>query len=64
MGILNEYVRNKYPNCRSLDPLLSNVLIGENKFLIKKIGKQSIGVDSTFDLIHKSNLKTKFYFWK
>ena len=36
MGILNEYVRNKYPNCRSLDPLLSNVLIGENKFLIKK----------------------------
>ena len=63
MGVLNEYVRTKYSNFRSLDPLLSNVLIGENKFLIKNIGNQSIGKESTFDLIYKSNLKTNFLFF-
>lgn len=63
MGVLNEYIRVKYSNNRSLDPLLSHVLIGKNKFLIDKIGKDSIGTNSTFDLIAKSNLKVKFLFF-
>ena len=63
MGVLNEHIRKKFKNNRSLDPLLSNVLIGQRKYLINNISKDSIGFGSTFDLIAKSNLKIKFLFF-
>jgi aminoglycoside 3-N-acetyltransferase len=63
MGVLNEHIRKKFKNSRSLDPLLSNVLIGKRKYFVKNISKDSIGFGSTFDLIAKSNLKIKFLFF-
>ena len=63
MGVLNEFIRKKYKDNRSLDPLLSNVLIGKNQYLVRNIGKQSIGKNSTFDLMAKSNEKIKFVFF-
>lgn len=62
MGILNEYVRKQPVAIRSIDPLMSNVLIGENHDLVKKIGKNSIGEESTFDHLHNTPLKVKFLF--
>lgn len=63
MGILNEYIRKRFKHNRSIDPLLSNVLIGKRKYLIQNIGKDSVGFNSTFDLIAKSNLKINFLFF-
>lgn len=63
MGILNEFARSQNDGIRSVDPLMSNFLIGKNKYLVKDIGKYSIGNNSTFDLLYKSNLKTKFLFF-
>ncbi len=62
MGLLNEYFRKQDGVIRSNDPLMSNALYGENKYLINSIGKVSCGENSTFDLINKSKLKTKFLF--
>jgi aminoglycoside 3-N-acetyltransferase len=63
MGILNEFARSQNDGIRSVDPLMSNFLIGKNKYLVKDIGKYSIGNNSTFDLLYISNLKTKFLFF-
>jgi aminoglycoside 3-N-acetyltransferase len=62
MGLLNEYVRKMPNSIRSVDPLMSNVLIGEHSEFVKNIGKNSVGLDSTFDLLHKTKLKVKFLF--
>ena len=62
MGVLNEYIRKNDSSIRSLDPLMTNSLIGKNSWLVKDIGKSSIGLNSTFDLLHNSNLNVKFLF--
>ncbi len=62
MGLLNNYVLSQEGAVRSCDPLMSNVLLGEHKEFITDIGKSSIGEDSTFDLLHKTQLKVKFLF--
>ena len=62
MGLLNDYVRKVPNSIRSLDPLMSNVLLGEHTDFVKNIGKNSVGLDSTFDLLHKTKLKVKFLF--
>jgi aminoglycoside 3-N-acetyltransferase len=62
MGLLNDYVRKMPNSIRSIDPLMSNVLLGEHTEFVKNIGKNSVGLDSTFDLLHKTKLKVKFLF--
>jgi aminoglycoside 3-N-acetyltransferase len=62
MGQLNEYVRKMPNTIRSLDPLMSNVLLGEHSEFVNNIGKNSVGLNSTFDLLHKTKLKVKFLF--
>jgi aminoglycoside 3-N-acetyltransferase len=41
---------------------MSNVLVGKHQHFVKEIGKYPVGKDSTFDLIHRSDLKVKFLF--
>jgi aminoglycoside 3-N-acetyltransferase len=62
MGVLNEFVRKSNYSIRSIDPLMSNVLVGKHKEFILNIGKSSVGINSTFDLLHKTNLDVKFLF--
>ena len=62
MGLLNDYIRKQDFAIRSIDPLMSNVLIGKNTELVTGIGKCSVGQNSTFDLLHNSGLKVKFLF--
>jgi aminoglycoside 3-N-acetyltransferase len=52
MGILNEALR-KHPNAvRSIDPLLSVGVIGEDIDLVQNLSKFSIGKGSNYDKIH------------
>lgn len=62
MGALNEHLRTRHNWTRSCDPLMSNILYGKEHGLITNIGKNSVGRDSTFDLLAKSGLKVKFLF--
>lgn len=62
MGALNEYVRLLPNSVRSIDPLMSNVLIGEDLDLVTNLSKSSIGKGSTFDKLH-NNSKVKFLFF-
>lgn len=62
MGALNEHLRTRHHWTRSCDPLMSNILYGKEHGLITNIGKNSVGRDSTFDLLAKSGLKVKFLF--
>jgi aminoglycoside 3-N-acetyltransferase len=41
---------------------MSSILIGKNSELVNGIGKNSVGVDSTFDLLAKSKKIVKFLF--
>jgi aminoglycoside 3-N-acetyltransferase len=63
MGLLNEYIRNQPGVLRSRDPLMSNALVGTHREFVENIGKFSVGDNSTFDLLHKTNLKVKFLFF-
>jgi aminoglycoside 3-N-acetyltransferase len=63
MGLFNEYFRNQQNVIRSIDPLMSNALLGKHTEFIKDIGKNSCGKDSTFDLLHKTELNVKFLFF-
>jgi aminoglycoside 3-N-acetyltransferase len=62
MGALNEYMRVRHQWMRSCDPLMSNILHGEELGLLTQIGKQSVGRGSTFDLLSSLNAKVKFLF--
>ena len=62
MGLLNDFVRQKDEAIRSVDPLMSNVLVGKHTEFVTRIEKCSIGKNSTFDLLHNTNLKVKFLF--
>lgn len=52
MGALNEYIRKLPSSIRSIDPLMSIALLGEDKDLAEGIGHESIGKDSTFYKLH------------
>jgi aminoglycoside 3-N-acetyltransferase len=62
MGALNEYVRCLTESIRSIDPILSVTVVGQNKEIIKDLGKNSIGKDSIFDRLHKND-NVKFLFF-
>ena len=61
MGALNEYVRRQPETVRSLDPLLSVALVGDKKYLATGVGRESIGRDCTFDMLHREE-NVKFLF--
>ncbi|MDP1622527.1 MAG: AAC(3) family N-acetyltransferase [Bacteroidales bacterium] len=63
MGLLNDFVRQKDEAIRSVDPLMSNVLVGKHTDFVTKTGKCSVGKNSTFDLLHNTELKVKFLFF-
>ena len=61
MGVLNEFIRKKPEAIRSIDPLMSVVVVGADKDLAEGIGHVSIGKDSTFDKLHyRQNVKFMF----
>ncbi|WP_088187752.1 AAC(3) family N-acetyltransferase [Desulfosporosinus sp. FKA] len=62
MGALNEFVRKQPFAVRSIDPLMSVALIGEDKDLVTGIGYDSVGSKSTFDKLHsRKNVKFLFF---
>jgi len=61
MGVLNEYIRKFPGSIRSVDPLMSIALLGEDKELAEGIGHESIGKDSTFYKLHfRDNVRFLF----
>jgi len=61
MGALNEYIRKLPGSIRSVDPLMSIALIGEDKDLAEGIGHESLGKDSTFYKLHfRDNVRFLF----
>ncbi len=62
MGALNEHLRLKHQWVRSCDPLMSNILYGQERGLVTQIGKESVGRGSTFDLLSGLSSKVKFLF--
>lgn len=63
MGALNEHVRRLPGAIRSADPLMSSVLIGDDRALVEGLGRHSIGAESTFDRIHARGERAKFLFF-
>lgn len=62
MGMLNEYVRKRPDAIRSLDPLMSVCVVGENKELAVVSGNESLGPGSFFDRLHKAgNARIMFF---
>jgi aminoglycoside 3-N-acetyltransferase len=62
MGVLNEYVRKLDAAVRSVDPLMSSTLVGQDRDLVENLGHRSIGTNSTFDkLHHKEGVKFLFF---
>lgn len=55
MGMLNEYVRKREDSVRSLDPLLSVCVVGDNKSLAEVSGDSSMGVGSFYDRLHNTD---------
>lgn len=61
MGVLNEFFRKQEGVIRSVDPLMSVALMGEDKDLVTGVGHVSCGENSTFDkLRHRDNVKFLF----
>lgn len=61
MGVLNEYFRKQEGVVRSIDPLMSVALWGEDKELVEGVGHSSCGANCTFDkLRHRKNVKFLF----
>lgn len=61
MGALTEHVRRQPGAVRSVDPLMSVALVGEDRDLAEGLGHASIGADSTFDrLSRKSGVRFLF----
>lgn len=61
MGVLNEFFRKQEDVIRSVDPLMSVALLGEDKDLVMEVGHVSCGENSTFDkLRHRDNVKFLF----
>jgi aminoglycoside 3-N-acetyltransferase len=53
MGALNEFIRRRPEAVRSVDPLLSVALVGEDRDLVENLGHESIGANSTFDKLSR-----------
>ena len=53
MGALNEFIRKQPEAIRSVDPLMSVALVGEDRDLVENLGHQSTGENSTFDKLHR-----------
>jgi aminoglycoside 3-N-acetyltransferase len=62
MGALNEFARKQGNAIRSVDPLMSNVVIGEEQRLVQDVGHQSIGDECTFDKLHRHLGDVRFLF--
>lgn len=62
MGVLNEYIRTRAGAIRSVDPLMSNALLGRDVELVEKLGHASLGDDSTFARLH-ARQGVKFLFF-
>ncbi|PAF53668.1 hypothetical protein BKH42_04935 [Helicobacter sp. 13S00482-2] len=60
MGILSEYFRKLQSVERTLDPLMSCAVMGEDRNLFN-ISKQSCGVGSLFDKLHNKDVKFLFF---
>lgn len=61
MGMLNEYIRKQDEAVRSLDPLMSVCVVGENQELAQVSGDSSLGEGGFFDrLHHTSNARIAF----
>lgn len=61
MGVLNEFFRKQDGVIRSVDPLMSVALLGENKDLVDGIGHSSCGANCTYDkLRHRNDVKFLF----
>lgn len=54
MGVLNEYIRRLPQAERSIDPLMSAAVLGEDHSVVRDLGHHSIGSGCTFDKIHAS----------
>ncbi|HZJ62622.1 MAG TPA: AAC(3) family N-acetyltransferase [Kofleriaceae bacterium] len=52
MGVFNEYVRRLPQAERSIDPLMSAAVLGDDHQVVRDLGHHSIGAASTFDKIH------------
>lgn len=63
MGALNEYVRGLPETVRSEDPLMSSIVVGTDQDLVRNLGKDSIGANSTFDKLHQRGSGVKFLFF-
>jgi aminoglycoside 3-N-acetyltransferase len=61
MGALNEYIRRQPEAIRSVDPLMSVAMIGQDRDLVENLGKESIGANSTFDKLSRKH-RVKFLF--
>lgn len=61
MGVLNEFFRKQEGVIRSVDPLMSVALKGEDMDLVKNIGHESCGANSTYDLLRQRD-NVKFLF--
>lgn len=63
MGALNEFVRKTGHGVRTLDPLLSVYVIGDQLNLVDNLGRQSIGKDSNYDRLHNCGKEVRFLFF-
>lgn len=61
MGILTEFFRKQDGVRRSVDPIMSVAMIGNDYSVIDDIGNISCGENCTYDLLHKKG-DTKFLF--
>ncbi len=57
MGTFAEFFRKQPDAIRSVDPLMSVAMIGEDYSVINDIGNISCGENCTFDLLHKKSNK-------
>lgn len=61
MGAFSEFFRKMPGAVRSADPMLSVAMIGENTEVLAKIGPESCGKGSIFDILHRAgNAKMLF----
>lgn len=61
MGALNEFFRKQEGVVRSVDPLMSVAMMGEDKELVLHIGHSSCGNNSTYDILrHRDGVKFLF----
>lgn len=63
MGALNEYARKTGRGRRSIDPILSVYVIGEDPGLIDNLGEYSLGKNSGYDKLHNCGRDVKFLFF-